>query len=126
MSGELTRKLEGLVPLDVEQEVFAVLEHEIEAKIKERFALLVPELTKRMDEIANRVMLERTFREPERGPTIREVAKIHNRLCLAYCRELDARGLRTTRGKTYVEAYADKKKRGLLVKEKYNYTHREC
>jgi hypothetical protein len=122
---KLTQKLESLIPPEVEAEVFAVLEQAIDRKINERFALLLPELTKRVDKLAENVLAEQT-REPARGETVREVATIYPRLCLAYCKELDSRGLRTTWGATYVEAHADKARRGLLVREKYNYTHREC
>jgi hypothetical protein len=131
MTGDLTRTLEGLVPPEDEQRVFAVLEHALEercaacdarvtgmeATVRE-LARIIAQVLPRMQELATRAL---PIAEPNRRTIIREVATIHPRMCEAYFRELDARGLRTKWGETYMEASRVKDKCKRISHEKNYY-----
>jgi hypothetical protein len=116
---ELRRVLERfippeLMPSDDVAQVSAAIDARMHTIAAEHLAHVLPQT----QELAERVLLSA---EPDRRTVIHEVAQRYGRICPAYFRTLDARGLRTSWGTTYMDASRDKDKRELLSKEKHNY-----
>jgi uroporphyrinogen-III synthase len=116
---ELRRTLERLIPPEDEAQAIAALDARMRTIVREEVAEQLAELLPRMQELASRVL---PIAEPNRRAIIRKVAQIYPRMCSAYFRELDAHGLRTKWGESYMEASRDKDKRKRLSHEKDFFT----